>query len=130
MKPWTDEYIEIPFVCDGRDRSGCDCWGLVRLVYAERLGINLPSFPGTLKDGSVASLKRAARLAEQQQQMWVKVADPQPFDVILFGAHVGLYVSQTEMLHIEIGKNSCVQDHNGLEFKSIKTGYFRHAKRV
>src|SRR5436190_10661954 len=39
---WADGYMRSPFRHRGRDREGCDCFGLVRLVLAEQAGIILP----------------------------------------------------------------------------------------
>lgn len=48
MQPpaWCADYIGVPFLERGRDRAGCDCWGLVRLVLAERFGVAVPSYAG------------------------------------------------------------------------------------
>lgn len=37
-------YLGITWQELGRARDGCDCWGLVRLVLAEQLGVSLPSY--------------------------------------------------------------------------------------
>lgn len=44
MMSWAAKYIGILFVEHGRTREGCDCWGLLRLVYREEFGIELPGY--------------------------------------------------------------------------------------
>lgn len=55
-------YVGIPYADHRSDRSGCDCWGLVRLVYRERAGVVLPAYAGDYGDeadtGGVRRLRR------------------------------------------------------------------------
>lgn len=44
MPEWAASYLSIPFAEHGRTRLGVDCYGLVRLIYQEQRGIELPSY--------------------------------------------------------------------------------------
>lgn len=44
---WADAYVGLPWKNGGRARDGLDCWGLARLVAAERFGAELPAYDTT-----------------------------------------------------------------------------------
>ena len=130
---WTDQYIGIPFLCDGRTRSGLDCGGLAMLAYREQLGIALPDYLGTLTDLSEVGLKRASANISAELSRWVPVSIAQPFDIISFrksaieSCHVGIACSRTEMLHIIYGINACVEEFTGLKWGRKISGIYRYA---
>ena len=130
---WTDDYIGLPFKPDGRDRSGCDCWGLVCIVYKEQLGISLPEYRGIFKDQSISSLKAAARAYAIGKEAWQKVSKPEPFDVVMVRSgiytwHVGIAIDQANMLHIMSGINSIIEPFTGIQWKN-RVEEFRHYAR-
>jgi len=117
LPAWVGHYTGIPFVERGRDRRGVDCWGLLRLVYAERFGIHLPShhdgYRGTQDRPGVAAIVGAELDGGAN---WRPVlGHPDAGDAILFrvGAgelwHVGLTVAHGRMLHSRAGADSCVE---------------------
>ncbi|OAN53901.1 hypothetical protein A6A04_13495 [Paramagnetospirillum marisnigri] len=129
--PWTDDYIGLPFLADGRSRAGLDCWGLVRLVYFDRLGIDLPSKAGIYRDGSRDTLREIAAAMEAEAAKWRQVDDPRDCDVILMRSgplhcHVGLWVGRNAMLHIMAGIDSTVEPIASLRRRNTVVGYFRH----
>lgn len=100
---WAIPYVGIPFVDGGRDRAGCDCWGLVRLVFAEVLGIDLPTY-GEISAREVARVTRTIR-DDSAAAPWFPVAGAaRPFDVLVMVGrplHVGVMVDARHVLHVE-----------------------------
>ena len=130
---WTDNYIGLPFIPDGRDRTGIDCWGLVCLVYKEQLGIELPLYKGIFINQSLDSLKKAARTYQIGKEAWQLVSTPNPYDVIMLRTgkyiwHVGVVVDKRSMLHILSGINSMVEDYTGMLWKD-RVEEYRHYVR-
>jgi cell wall-associated NlpC family hydrolase len=41
---WANGYVGVPYLANGRDRSGWDCWGLLVAVFYEQHGIALPDW--------------------------------------------------------------------------------------
>jgi cell wall-associated NlpC family hydrolase len=110
---WAGQYVGIPFVDLGRDRQGCDCWGLVRLILAEQAGLALPSL--TTSEADLAGVGREFALAHASGD-WLPIAGgaERDFDVVemsmptrtaegwLFGPlHVGLVVAAGWLIHVE-----------------------------
>lgn len=102
---WTASFVGLPFAERGRTRTGCDCYGLARIVYQEELGVSLPDYLGytsTEERGEIAALIDGA----QELPMWVPVTGPAvAFDLALFRrgrltTHIGVVVRRGLMLHM------------------------------
>lgn len=109
-KPWVDAYVGLPWQPRGRDRSGVDCWGLVRLVYAERLGIVLPSYD-TVGPAEPLAVARTVR-RESAGMEWQEIAVPaaRTFDfAVMRAGHIGLVAPRRMILHIPEGASSALQ---------------------
>lgn len=129
---WTDHYIGIPFKCDGKDRSGLDCWGLVALVFKEQLGIDLPLYRGVFSDLSQACLRRVSAIMMQEREKWTKVDNPKIYDVVLlrsgvYAWHVGLVINKKEMIHVMEGIDAVVEEFSGTQWKDRVEGFYRYA---
>lgn len=102
---WVDAYLRIPFRDGGRDRAGCDCWGIMRLVLAEQAGLELPSFD------TVTAAGIGGTIAEQAEQ-WlpVEAGHEQRFDAVVMAStidgisseiHLGIVTRPGFVLHSE-----------------------------
>ncbi len=125
----TSQYIGIPFQEHGRDFDGCDCWGLVRLVYHCELGIKLPDFSERYE--RCRGDKNVPIIMREEAGRWDSVVDVQPFDVLLFldagrPGHVGLAIDGRRMLHTTTGVDACIEDFTSALWRDKLAGTYRH----
>jgi len=126
-----DNYVGIPYQAGGRDHGGIDCWGLVRLVYSERLGIDLPTYDGIFAGKEDAHSAGAVMATESRK--WQQVQEWRPFDVLLLrvGAaiptHVAVYLGNNLMLHALDGADSTIERTDSIKWRKRITGAYRHA---
>jgi len=134
-----NQYIRIPFAEKGRDEGGCDCWGLVCVIYRNELGIELPhyleEYDNIDKDRKQISNKI---FQEKTGDDWQEVAeeDAEPYDVVslrILGLpmHVGVVTPvDNHMIHIEKGKNAAHVSYTRPEWEKRKLGFFRYVGNV
>lgn len=126
-----DRYVGIPYLARGRDLNGIDCWGLVRLVFAEQLNIDLPSMDESYV--SVADARAIAGLIEGKLPSWglVKRSHERPFDVALMRVgrevcHIGLVVGAGLVLHAEQSRMSIVERMTSPRLSHRIVGFYRY----
>jgi len=128
---WVDEYVGIPFVSCGRDRAGCDCYGLIRLVLNEKFGKNLPVLLGEYEDalnhrGTAALIDRLSPLLAGDP-----VHDPEPGDVAVlrfegWPSHLGIFIGDGRILHSDTASGgSVVQQLSHPLLRGKVEGYYR-----
>lgn len=133
---WSDRYVGIPYVDFGRDRAGCDCWGLACLIYREELGITLPDYLGEYaspeEQGEIAALIAGAAISP----IWIPVTGPaEAFDVAVFrrgrlSSHLGVVIRPGLMIHMEGEDCAKLADYRSGRWSHRFNGLFRHVSRV
>lgn len=127
------DYVGIPWLERGRDRAGIDCWGLMRLVYAERLGVDLPSFSAEYT--TVADGEAIRGLVNGNMDPWREIAagDERPGDGLLMAVagrpHIGVVAGNGRVLHIERGAGAIIESYLGYRLKKWMRGVYRHASQ-
>ena len=107
LDDWCRKAIGVPFVQDGREYDGWDCWGLVVCAYRDVLGIELPNYTF----GSVKHLVRQFR--DRTSPLW-QPCDRQPMAITCIyrrGAviHAGIMVDKRRIIHVEEGIDTCLE---------------------
>ena len=112
-------YVGIPFKDGGRDFSGLDCWGLVRLAWKEERGILMPDmgdeYSSAFARGDVSGL--FSSYTAQDWNVDVTALPRRELDVLVFSfasleLHVGLWVAPGEMLHVMKGMDTAIERYD------------------
>lgn len=122
----VSEYIGLPFESGGRGPVAYDCYGLLRLVYAERLGIELPAHCGY----SDVMTPTTAAMIRRGMIDWAPVTTPEPWDAVLFnvdgrGNHIGLVIQPGLMLHTAPGKDATIENYQRPYWRARIEGFYR-----
>ena len=128
---WAGHYIGLPFQDHGRDRSGLDCWGLVRLVMAEQFNIALPSHAAEYERTS--QVDKISALIERESVKWKIIPAGHEIcgDTIVLRVrgkpmHVGMVLGDRQMLHIEQGIDSVIERYSGPHWAERIAGFYRY----
>lgn len=128
MEHWSNKYIGIPYKAGGRDRTGCDCWGLVYLVLKEQFGKTIPIFDGLkgpTPEESTLLFDINRPLVDAYMPDIPKEGDIVLLRILGKPSHVGVYLGHGLMLHTMIGHDSAVDRVDGPRWAKKIEGFYR-----
>ena len=131
---WFDKYMNIPFKDHGRDFDGCDCWGLVRFIYQEEKGLELPSYAGQY--ACTTDREKLSDIIEAEKHGvdgFTEITDGglKVFDVFILKSkgkpcHIGIMVDKNQILHTEHGTGPIVTEINRPHVRPRVMEVWRH----
>jgi len=130
----THKYIGIPYVDNGISMHGCDCWGLIMLIYQNEYNITLPDYSTQYPDTQALSIISPIVEVEKESDIWYNVETPEEGDIIVFNikgapVHCGVYLSNKDFIHNFHGCNSCIESVKSTRWNKRVEGYYRHVSR-
>jgi cell wall-associated NlpC family hydrolase len=128
MEEWVKDYVGIPFLFEGRDRKGADCFGLVVLVYREIWGKEIQDYLGYGPEPEPADFARSFESAEKDSE-WYETVGPEEGGLVLLRRsghplHVGLCLGDGKMLHTTQATGSVVEAIHGPRWGGKVLGFY------
>lgn len=129
MNTWWNEYVGIPYKLKGRDKDGIDCWGLVRLIYADKFNIELPSYAFDYTSSTDDIVKQ---LFASERGGWVSTDVPHEGDLVLFRigghvTHVGIMLGDDKFIHAIDGQYSGIESILSARWNKRFDSYYRYS---
>jgi len=125
----VNQYIGIPYKHMGRDKSGLDCWGLVKLIYKDILDIVLWDIGEEYPENW--SFKGKDLFMENYRKQWKRVTEPQTWDVVLLRNggevinHAGVMLKKGTFIHC-IKTGVVLSDVSEKIWKPQVAGFYRY----
>ncbi len=104
MYNWVKKYIGIPFVSGGRELTGCDCYGLVRLILVTEYGFDLPMLLGDYTNALSIAETKSLFMKNVPILCGERIEEPEEKAVVLMKmcgrlCHIGLYAGDGCIIH-------------------------------
>lgn len=104
MYDWVKKYVGIPFVSGGRDETGCDCYGLARLILTNEYGYDLPLLDGDYTNALNVAETKQLFMENVPLLCGERIDEPEEKTVALMRmcgrlCHIGLYAGDGYIIH-------------------------------
>lgn len=128
------KYINLPYKELGRTSSGIDCYGLITLIFKEKLGVILPDFTELIYDKErYAVTKQEDHILYNIGLRWKEVTNPKEFDILVFNdskeldlsKHVGLFIGDDKFIHSLRRSSSVITKLDNMFWKSKLSAILR-----
>lgn len=127
---WVEKYVGIPYSPSCREISGCDCYGLVSIIYENEFNIQLPNYSGKYGKDKDAIEKIYEKEIENWDQVFIpEIGDIAYFMMMGYPIHVGIYIGNGMFIHnySANGSSAIGNIHHG-KWKKRLIGFWRYDK--
>ncbi len=125
IKNFADRAKGVPFVDQGRDPSGWDCWGLILMAYKACLGVVLPCASGFSCRAPLEAARALLRGAEKYPE--VPLGAEGPGDVIIFKpCHAALVLRRGWMLNCREQTGTVIERYDNGLWLPLIVGIYRY----
>jgi len=125
IKNFAEKYKGVPFVDQGRDPSGWDCWGPILMAFKTCFGVSLPDGEGY----SYQEPKEAARILLEGAGEYpeIPLGAEKPGDVIIFKpCHAALVVRRGWMLNCREQTGTVIERYDNALWQRLIVGIYRY----
>lgn len=128
---WAGRYVGLEYEDRGRGPKH-DCWSLIRTVYQEQFGLNLPSYAESYATATDAE-EIGQLVRGEAQTIWhsIPLREAQEGDVLVLRikgqpCHCAVVVMPPLFLHIHQGINAALERWDSLKWRDRISGLYRH----